>query len=452
MPRRMQLTCCLFLAVLSGLLLVPAARAQLMPDYRLGVGSALIFEIRKEHLIGKDLQIHTGTNTIWVIGQQPDGNWLAVLGGTLTTTDGTGTVLKTTEELNFFEMTARGRILDSEEPVTSETFRECFVALPEVATNVFSSWNVEWPERGDTQRYEFHSASDPAQGKWIWTRTDGGLQRELHGVTRTATALFNAQAGLMERMEIRFEIKGEGGRILGAMIAQLRRSDILLNFELKKLINQSAEFKALRSTYLDTVGEIVSSPLNPADLLNDAAGDLLEATNTLTYPVVAGALQRERDGHDANRDRILAEANYWRPRLGNASQPWETETLNGKPVSSAVLKDNVTVLHFWQADSVVSIRGLRKLDIFAKRFEGKPVTFMSATLDGDIQNARTVATAAQVQHSVVKGGPLLQHYPVRGFPTLLVFDAGGVLRDVRYGEHAYRLESLNSKIERLLQE
>ncbi|MDA1044123.1 MAG: hypothetical protein O3C57_02750, partial [Verrucomicrobia bacterium] len=244
-----------------------SALSPIMPRYRLGVGSALFYEFHSELENENILLGSHGTNAIFVVGRETNGTWEVVQIGESISTGPDGALLQVEQTLNLFRLSPDGKVLPADRAPESEAQRNCFMALPANVNDVFTNWSVTWDERFETHDYQFHSASEPEQGKWVFVRTESGPQKALFGLERTASVLFNAPIGLVERMETRFEQKNGDKVSRGAEVTQLRRADILLNHFLHPLIRDLKILKQTQSDYREQMEALLSSDAAAADVL-----------------------------------------------------------------------------------------------------------------------------------------------------------------------------------------
>ncbi|MDE0837648.1 MAG: hypothetical protein OSB41_01210 [Kiritimatiellae bacterium] len=426
--------------------------AQHMPRYRLGVGSALFYEVSTQHHVGETMITQQGTNILYVYDRDTNGQWSVALDGVMQQVDSTGSVTHISYNFSLFKVDANGAIVDGELPRESDTHHHCFIPLPLEPELVYSNWTTLNPDTGAAHTYRFHASSKPDDGQWYFTRQDRSVEDVLYGVMRSGAAFFNAEAGLVERTESQFQRRVGTNLVQGATVAQLRRADILLQFELKKLIRDGRAFEKVHAEYQAAMDGVLSGKAEPVDALYDAVQLLRGAAANMTFPGARDAMAREVGRHYDRRHATLELADRWRTSLGKTNLTWATETFDGKPYTSGRLAGKVTAICFWRGDRIASVRAWRRLEALAYDVADKKFAFLGANMDRNPDVAAAVVARIAPKQTTLKGVPLRKTFGGSDVPLLLLFDKTGALRDVRMGDQVMRRATLTSQIESLLRE
>jgi hypothetical protein len=438
-------------AVVVGLL-ATGVYAQDVPRYRLGVGSALFYDVITQHRVGETLITQQGTNILYVYDQDTNGQWSVALDGVMQQVDGTGSVTHISYNFNLFKLDPNGAIIDGELPRESDSHHHCFIPLPLEPERVYSNWTVVKPDSGVAHTYRFDTSSKPEDGRWYFARKDSGAENVLYGMTRSGGVLFNAEVGLVERTESKFQRRVGTNIVQGATIAQLRRADILLQFELKKLIRDGRAFEKIHAEYRAAMDGVLSGKAEPVDALYDAVQLLRSAAMNMSFRGARDAMEREVGRHYDRRYAALELADRWRASLGKTDLAWTTETFDGKPYTSDSLAGTVTAICFWRGDSIASVRALRGMEAMARDLADKKFVFLGANLDRNPDVAAAVVARIAPTQTTLKGLPLRNVFGGLDVPLLLLFDKTGALRDVRMGDQVMRRVTLTGQIESLLRE
>jgi thioredoxin-related protein len=85
-------------------------------------------------------------------------------------------------------------------------------------------------------------------------------------------------------------------------------------------------------------------------------------------------------------------------------------------------------------------------------FEGKPVAVLGMNTDEKDEDAKFVIDAMKLNYNTIKATGLPEKYKVKGFPTLVILDRKGVVRDVHVGYSPTLRKAVVESVEKLLAE
>jgi len=196
----------------------------------------------------------------------------------------------------------------------------------------------------------------------------------------------------------------------------------------------------IRATRLD------GAPTLPAAIESlRAAVDQIEATDIREWAErkVASATKSVEE-----RTQSLAER---AARLDQAAPNWSAKDLAGKEHSLSQYRGQVVLLDFWFRQCSYCIRLAPQLHRVEQAFQAKPFVLLSMNTDENEDDARIGAERLELT------GPVLLHTDeiatglgVDGFPTLVLIDQEGKVRDVFVGYSPSREAELEAAISRLL--
>jgi thiol-disulfide isomerase/thioredoxin len=171
----------------------------------------------------------------------------------------------------------------------------------------------------------------------------------------------------------------------------------------------------------------------------------------VTSEVVQEAIDRQIAQHDSYRSYLIESAQEKAKVLGQPAVDWESTDLDDKPHKLADYKGKVVVLDFWYRGCGWCIRAMPQINQVAEEYAGAPVAVLGMNTDSDIEDAKFVAEAMKLKYPSVRiDRELPPQYGVRGFPTCVIIDQAGVVRDMHVGYSATLRESLKGSIDRLL--
>ena len=136
--------------------------------------------------------------------------------------------------------------------------------------------------------------------------------------------------------------------------------------------------------------------------------------------------------------------------LGTASEDWTTTDLNGKSHSLQDYRGKVVILDFWYRGCGWCIRAMPQVKEVATRFEGEPVVVFGMNTDRKDEDATFVVEKMGLKYPNLKATGLPEKYKVNGFPTLLILDQEGVIRDIHVGYSPTLRDDVVQAVERLL--
>jgi peroxiredoxin len=107
--------------------------------------------------------------------------------------------------------------------------------------------------------------------------------------------------------------------------------------------------------------------------------------------------------------------------------------LDGKAHALTDYKGKVVVLDFWYRGCGWCMRAMPQVNQLAEDFKGQPVAVLGMCTDRDEKDARLVADKMKLTYPVLRAEGVPDKYKVQGFPTLVVIDQKGEVRDVHVG-------------------
>ena len=86
----------------------------------------------------------------------------------------------------------------------------------------------------------------------------------------------------------------------------------------------------------------------------------------------------------------------------------------------------------------------------AARFKDRPVVVLGMNTDANVEDAKVVVGKMNLNYTNLKATGLPEKYKIQVFPTLLVIDQEGIVRDVRVGYSPTLKEEVVQAVERAL--
>ena len=167
-------------------------------------------------------------------------------------------------------------------------------------------------------------------------------------------------------------------------------------------------------------------------------------------------LKNSLEQHKQSRGYYLETAERFAKLIGQRSDDWKTEDLEGHPRSLADYRGKVVLLDFWYRGCGWCIRAMPQLKQLADDFPRDKVAVLGMNNDRNLDDARLVIEKMGLNYETLKNGGnengIHAKYGVRGWPTLVILDGAGVVRHVHSGYSPTLRQKLGDKIRELLDE
>jgi thiol-disulfide isomerase/thioredoxin len=147
---------------------------------------------------------------------------------------------------------------------------------------------------------------------------------------------------------------------------------------------------------------------------------------------------------------VIEEVERRASLIGKPLFEWVTTDLKGKPHALKDYRGKVVILDFWYRGCYWCVRSMPQLKEIAEHFQGQPVVVLGMNTDPNDEDANYVVNNMGLNYSNLKAAKLLEQFKVSGFPTLLIIDQTGVVRDMHTGYSPKLKEHVVKSVERLL--
>ena len=190
--------------------------------------------------------------------------------------------------------------------------------------------------------------------------------------------------------------------------------------------------------------------------LDEAKNVLVAARERATLPLIRETLDLWIKDHEERQKSSTQEAVKWAETIGRPAPDWELKDLDGKSHSMKEYRGKVVLLDFWYRNCVWCMRAMPQVNGIARHFKGKPVALLAMNIDQDPTDARYIVDKLGITYPVLRAhdesGELMGKLPVYGFPTLVIIDRDGIVRDAHVGYSNTLGEDVIKAVEALLDE
>lgn len=419
-----------------------------LPRYQFQVGQQLNYEGGSKFQYEGGSLDDTARWQITPVARNDDGSWRVIFRlATANSQTFNGTQHDRDEEVfvGWGDVDPSGNVEEASESFgTRMTPSAVLPKLPASAADLAGGWQAAANFDG-IERFTAKPSADP--GRFIFDLTDEGTLKDIYGIEKNATVTFDIQRGLVEKIESTTrQTYGFNGQGAGDM--KLLGVDTKDAAWCNDMAQDAERFFAARKAYQ----KAGSARDATADSLDAAVAALKQVRSELRTPEFQQQIDRMVESDEKYRKYTLEEAEDRKSLVGQPAFEFDTSDLDEKPVKLTDYRGKVLLLDFWYRGCGWCIRAMPQLKEVAAHYEGKPVALVGMNTDQKVDDAKFVVEKLGLNYGNLKAEGLPEKFKVRGFPTLIVIDSEGKIRDVHVGWSANLKDDLIAVIDGLLAE
>lgn len=421
----------LYVLGLGAMLAGAAEPATPLPRYRLQLGQELVYRVKDEFKYQNGSLLTDVSWNVWVVRANPDGSWRLVLRRAASLTQAPGR-RSTQQDVRFAycDLFPDGRILENESCGFQMKPQEILPRLPHDATEAGKGWIARNEGMDVVTRYRLLDKPLVADRCAIEAIDESGMDM-IYGLANRAVITFDKKRGLPEKTELtRKQTSGFNGQGQGtATLEEVKTHDGSWCREFAAETNRyfAAYAKYQQATLARKTVAETKTALEQGEARLRAVREEFQQTE----------LQEQIDELLAQHARMskhyVQEAENRAAVLDKPAADWSTTDLAGKPVALKDCRGKVVILDFWYRGCGWCIRSMPQMKQVAAHFKGQPVVVFGMNTDRKLSDATFVVDKMGLNYSNLKATGLPEKYKVRGFPTLLIIDQEGIVRDVHVG-------------------
>lgn len=454
MSRVLFAALCLSSAVVAGLDVDKKAEAPVagpLPRYRLTPGRQIDYRVESvfKYEAGK-----TGGEmrrdkdwTGWVLRANPDGSTRVLVREVnhfVRVQNGKASEDAPTTEITYTDVFPDGRMLPNPTTRYKRGPAALFPQLPRTEAEAKAGWE------GTADDAKVAARPLPA-GQFSTTTVDA--KDKIYLSTRKATFQFDPAVGLIAKGETE-STQGYGivGKTVGSFKLTADRTLPVAEFE--KLAADAVRYFPATAAYDEVVEAAGKLPPDRAKTaLADALKALKVAADGIAHPDLKSALAERVKAHDSVAANTLEEAKRRDQFVGKPAFAFDAVDLADKAVKLGDLRGKVVVLDFWYRGCGWCIKAMPQMNQLVGDFAGEPVAILGMNTDSDKADAELVVKAMELKYPTLRvEHAMADKFGVQGFPTLVVIDKSGVVRDLHVGYTATLRDDVGKTIRRLLAE
>ncbi|MEQ8762781.1 MAG: TlpA disulfide reductase family protein [Planctomycetota bacterium] len=425
------------------LLAVSIQSAEDLPRYQLRSGLKLFTESEGEGTSQGSKSTTSGTTEITILQKCPDGAFWVLMRGRVRIDFGADFQIPEQQRWAWFRLWPDGAYEPNESTDQLSIESASFPRLPNDPTDLEKGWTSPVPGRSRTVRYEI---DDSESGDWTLRATASGPLMKVFEQESKATLRFDRERGLIAESTLEFS-QGEGIRSRDVSRSRLVKTEQCSAEELTSMV---ASFDRFLEARVEARQMIRGSE---DDDRYDRARSLLEGTrDTLTHPGIRALVEHtiSEVRQESRRAKELHEE--FGELIGRAAADWKALDLRGRPHSAEESLGSVVVLDFWYRRCGWCIQAMPQVIEIAEHFQDRDVRIFGMNTDPVLEDALYVEELFESPIVHLRASDWVEPFHVKSFPTLLVIDKKGRLRDVHIGYTTDLAEDVIATIERLLQE
>jgi RNA polymerase sigma factor (sigma-70 family) len=412
-----------------------------LPRYRLKVGQELVYK--------GDVSIGSGRSRfrqhnewhVWAVGANKDGGWHLVVRHRHVIPEGVYGNPEQQRGARFTrcELFPDGRTAEAEAAGRPQLTHGPLPLLPASAAEAARGWTAK--EEAVSATYRYRLLPPPGAGRCALEVTlepgAGVVAEQGKGVLT-----FDTERGLPEKAQ--WQGKHERATL------QLDEAKAHDEAWCREFAADAERCFAAEGAYYRVLARPGAAPAEVKAALEKAEADLKAARRGLTRPEFqeqADALLAE---HGRQAKAAAEEAERRVAVIGQPAADWSTTDLDGKAHALKDYRGKVLILEFWYKDCFWCVRAMPQVKEVAAHFKERPVVVLGMNTNDKDEDARQVVQKVGLNYATLKAAGLAEKYRVQGFPTLVVIDQEGVVRDIHVGYSPDLREDVVKSVERLL--
>lgn len=452
---RMVLASTAFAAIISSRQVFAAEPAK-VPRYRLMPGQEMRYSDTSESISGKtDLSKEYGETDwkVWVVRAGSDGTWRLVVSmqSWRGSKKGKKDAQPGNEQLVAANLFPDGRItFDDQYAEELVPIERLFPRLPPDAKSLAGGWDDSRQDGFEQCSYKLNE-NQSLGDRWVFdeVRVDGW--DKIYDATAHDIHTFDLDRGLIESSEEQFTW-GNGFDEKGAVKTKFISVENHSVDWTKSFAKNADQYFAVMQEHEDLVRSAEHDADRAQSLIAQAEKAMKTARTDLKQTIFGDRLDRKLPEFSRQSKWIIEEANAYAAHFGKPAADWKLVDLSGKSHSMADYRGKVVLLDFWYRGCGWCMRAMPTVEQLAHDYDGRPVAFLGMNTDPDKSDARSVVDVMHLTYPVLSTtmGAVPKDYGVSVYPTFVVIDQKGVVREIRVGYSKTLRTDLSKSIDRLL--
>jgi peroxiredoxin len=442
---------CLLLPVVQG-------AGDELPRYRLKVGQELTYHLSSTSEVGSDDKAQSyGSDADWnvrVLRLNPDGSWRLLLHRTQSSWSGQDkTVRPGYASLGYCDLFPDGRnVVPALAGIGPDNGMDLdpasvFPRLPVDDAAAAKGWEGRHEPEETRTHYTREDKESRPGSTWVFT---GVLETPFDKVylrSSRTTYTYDLNRGLVA--------KGAGATFRGVAksttLLELRGIKENSAAAMTQLDAETDRYFAAAKVYNDLTDR-AENAADAKELCAKAEAAIRGVRDRLTLSLLQDRVDVTLKGHEFWAKYYAEAAANRSVMLGKPSPDWQTTDFDGKTRSLMDYRSKVVVLDFWYRGCGWCIRAMPQVARLAEDFKSEPVAVLGMNIDSREEDARFVIEKMGLRYPILRARGLHEKYHMNGYPTMIVLDGKGVIRNVHFGYQPTLHDEVSETIRKLLAE
>jgi thiol-disulfide isomerase/thioredoxin len=419
-----------------------------VPQYSLPVGRKLSYSLTSESKDqdGKNGMSSKGTWQILVLRENPDGSRRLVI-RSASSYDQQSYQSPQRVNLAYADVFPDGRVLPSSSLSMQTDLATALPRLPNDSAQLQTGWDDT--NEAKLQTTHFKPAKSDAPNDFTFTATIEGVMNKIYAMTYDYTYHFDRAKGMITSVHQTYS-QDYGFHQRGVGTTKLESDQNIPPAQVATLSADFDLFFATTSKYEAMMRDVNKDPDRANEIIWAAKKLLSKAKSDAKTPDVTNELSRMLSGHEEYAKYAKESADRFKNILNKPAALWESTDIDGKPLKLADLRGKVVVMDFWYRGCGWCMYAMPQVLRLSHDYKDKPVIVLGMNTDREEKDARFVIDALSLDYPTIKAADIPAKYSIQGFPTLLIIDQQGILRDVHVGYSPTLREDVSKKIDELL--
>ena len=327
-----------------------------------------------------------------------------------------------------------------------------FPRLPDDPAALATGWESTGPE-GEQVKIKYQLASPPAPGSSTLAiaATAASPEDKVYLTEHRYRADFDRERGLVTRVETDdscgYGITGTTHGLIELIAVDRKGPEWAAGFK-----RDADGYFAAVAAYEAAATRAGRDAGQCGAILAESKTNLRAARDAVGTPFLQEALDKQLARHDGMIEYQVEQARRRAEFVGKSADEWEAKDMEGKVHRLVDYRGRVVVMDFWYRGCGWCMTAMPQVNRLAEAFRDRPVAVLGMSIDKDEKDARVVIEAMNLRYPTIRAADLPEKFGVQGYPTLIVVDQRGKIREVHVGYSPRLFDELTGLIRDLLDE
>ena len=455
------------LSILAAAVLCPPltlhAADEALPRYDLRVGRKLTYavssEMKGDPRASMGTHSNAGTFIVTVLRENPDGSRRVTLRSATTftmTNQGQAHAQPERVIVAYADVFPDGRITPNPTINMAIEPRNVLPLLPADVGQIAKGWAHKNDATMEQTNYTADAkaaagAGAGDAGAFVFIGEQAGIMNKIYDMTSHSTFHFDRSKGCVTSVKT-FLRQGYGIQMSGMGKTTLQADETVPPAELSALAADFDVVISARQEYQAVFQELSRTPDKAQELLDAAKARIVAHRAAAKTDAGRNEFDTMLKEHDKSAKYASDEAERIKDVINKPAAGWTSTDIDGRPTALVDYRGKVVVMDFWYRGCGWCIYAMPQVMQLGNDYAGKPVAVLGMNTDQKESDARFVIDALGLKYPTIKAEQIPMKYGVQAFPTLIVVDKEGIVRDIHRGYSTTLREDVAKKIDELLKE